>query len=224
MSTLDPDMGALLTDAIRGLGIDLRINTEVEAFEARRGPSRTSGRSTPTSSCSASACGPMSRWPRRPASRIGPAGGIAVDRRQRTGVEGIWAAGDCCESFHRISRRPVVIALGTHANKQGRVAGINIGGGYAAFAGVVGTAVSKICAVEVARTGLGEGEARAAGFEAVATKVESTTRAGYFPGTAPLTVKVIAERGGGRLLGAQIVGKEGAAKRIDVFAVRSGTR
>jgi NADPH-dependent 2,4-dienoyl-CoA reductase/sulfur reductase-like enzyme len=83
---------------------------------------------------------------------------------------------------------------------------------------VVGTAVSKICALEVARTGLNEREAAGLGLQYVVGKVESTTRASYFPGAGRITVKVLAERGSGRLLGAQIVGFEGAAKRIDVFA------
>jgi NADPH-dependent 2,4-dienoyl-CoA reductase/sulfur reductase-like enzyme len=98
------------------------------------------------------------------------------------------------------------------------VAGINIGGGYATFPGVVGTAVSKLCGVEVARTGLTEREAAATGFATQSVKVESTTRAGYFPGAAPITTKLVVERVSGRLLGAQIVGEEGAAKRIDVLA------
>ena len=84
---------------------------------------------------------------------------------------------------------------------------------------MVGTAVTKICATEVARTGLSEREARTAGFEPVAVTIESTTRAGYFPGARPLTVKLVAEKTTGRLLGGQIVGEEGAAKRIDVVAV-----
>ena len=76
----------------------------------------------------------------------------------------MWAAGDCCESFHLVSRQRVHIALGTVANRQGRVAGINIGGGYATFPGVVGTAITKVCATEVARTGLNEKECREAGL------------------------------------------------------------
>ena len=101
----------------------------------------------------------------------------------------------------------------------GRVAGINIGGGYATFPGVVGTAVSKICSVEVARTGLNEAEAAEAGFDALSVVVESTTRAGYYPGAARMRTKLVAERRSGRLLGAQIVGEEGAAKRIDGLAI-----
>jgi NADPH-dependent 2,4-dienoyl-CoA reductase/sulfur reductase-like enzyme len=148
----------------------------------------------------------------------GPTGGITTDSQMRTSADGIWAAGDCVETFHRVSQRPVHIALGTHANKQGRVAGINIGGGYATFPGVLGTAITKVCNLEIARTGLSSREVGAAGLSAVTVSVESTTRAGYFPGAASMTTKLIAERGSGRLLGAQIVGREQAAKRIDVLA------
>jgi NADPH-dependent 2,4-dienoyl-CoA reductase/sulfur reductase-like enzyme len=152
--------------------------------------------------------------------RTGVKGAVAVDPRQRTSHEAVYAAGDCCESFHLVSRRQVHIALGTIANKQGRVAGINLGGGDATFRGVVGTAATKVCATEVARTGLTEAECEEAGLEADTVTIESSTRAGYFPGAAPMVVKLLAERGSGRLLGAQIVGGgEGAAKRIDVVAV-----
>jgi NADPH-dependent 2,4-dienoyl-CoA reductase/sulfur reductase-like enzyme len=135
-----------------------------------------------------------------------------------TSTEGVWAAGDCAEKFHLVSRRPVTIALGTHANKEGRVAGINLSGGYATFPGVLGTAVSKVCGYEVATTGLGEKAAIDAGFEVVTAAVDSTTRAGYYPGASPIKTKFVVEQRSGRLLGAQIVGKEGAAKRIDVVA------
>jgi NADPH-dependent 2,4-dienoyl-CoA reductase/sulfur reductase-like enzyme len=144
---------------------------------------------------------------------------IAVDRRQATSADGVWAAGDCCESTHLVSGRKVHVALGTVANKQARVAGINIGGGYATFPGVLGTAISKICAFEVARTGLTTAEAAEAGFGAVTVTIEAKTRAHYFPGAASMAVKLVVERGTGRLLGAQIVGAgEGAGKRIDVCA------
>ena len=98
------------------------------------------------------------------------------------------------------------------------MAGINLAGGYARFPGVVGTAVSKVCATEVGRTGLGESEAAGAGFVTRSATIEATTRAGYFPGARPITVKLVGEQGTGRVLGGQIVGEEGAAKRIDVLA------
>jgi NADPH-dependent 2,4-dienoyl-CoA reductase/sulfur reductase-like enzyme len=149
---------------------------------------------------------------------LGVRNAIRVSDRLQTAIDGIWAAGDCVESQHLVSRRSVNIALGTIANKQGRVAGINLGGGYATFPGVVGTAASKICKWEVARTGLNESEIRETGLEFVSARIKSTTRASYYPHSGEITVKVLAERGSGRLLGAQIVGIEGAAKRIDIFA------
>ena len=130
----------------------------------------------------------------------------------------MFAAGDCCLSHHLVSDRPIHVALGTVANKQGRVAGINLGGGYATFPGVVGTAITKVCALEVARSGLTEREAAAEGFAAVAVSVDTTTVAGYLPDARPMTVKLVAERGTGRLLGGQIVGEERSALRIDIVA------
>ena len=126
--------------------------------------------------------------------------------------------GDCVESFHRIAGRSVVVALGTHANKQGRAAGTHIAGGDAAFAGVLGAAITKFRNVEIGRTGLTEGEARAAGFDAVSVPTEASSRAHYFPGAQPMQIKIVAERRTGRLLGAQIVGGDSAGKRIDVLA------
>ena len=217
MSTLDPDMGALVADAMREHGIEVRTEERVEAIEA--GAVETSGGRLPADLVVlGTGVAPNAALAAGAGLRTGVRGAVSVDVRQRTSAEGVWAAGDCCESFHLVSRRPVHIALGTVANKQGRVAGINLGGGYATFPGVLGTAVTRLCALEVARTGLNEREAAAAGFGFEAFTVESTTRAGYFPGAQPITVKLLAERGGGRVLGAQIVGREGAAKRIDVFA------
>jgi NADPH-dependent 2,4-dienoyl-CoA reductase/sulfur reductase-like enzyme len=142
-----------------------------------------------------------------------------VDNRLQTGIDGIWAAGDCAETFHLVSRRPFYVALGTVANKQGRVAGINLGGGDATFPGVVGTAVTKVCELEVARTGLQEKELKQLGLQYQTATIKSQTRAGYYPGVGPITVKLLAEQGSGRLLGGQIVGAEGSAKRIDIVAV-----
>ncbi len=108
--------------------------------------------------------------------------------------------------------------LGTTANKQGRIAGRNAAGGNEAFAGIVGTAVVRVFDLEAGRTGLTEREASAAGIACVATTLASTDHAGYLPDARPLTVKLVAERGTGRLLGGQAVGRGGVAKRIDVVA------
>ncbi|MBB2914425.1 NADPH-dependent 2,4-dienoyl-CoA reductase/sulfur reductase-like enzyme [Streptosporangium becharense] len=223
MGTLDPDMGALVADALRDLGVEVHLGERIEGFAESGGrvtAARTENLELPADVVVLGlGTRPNSGLAEAAGIPVGETSGIVTDRRMQTSVEGVWAAGDCVETFHLVSRRPVAIALGTHANKQGRVAGINIGGGYAAFPGVLGTAVSKICEYEVARTGLSSAEAAGAGFETVEETVESTTRAGYYPGARRMRTKMIAERGTGRLLGAQIIGGEGAAKRIDVLAV-----
>lgn len=223
MATLDPDMGQLLTEAMHRFGMTLRLGETVAGFDTHEG--RVCGVVTDQATVPADlvvlglGVEPNTVLAQHAGIPLGPSGAIAVDQRLQTGTAGAWAAGDCVEKFHRVSRRPVTLALGTHANKEGRTAGINIAGGYATFPGVVGTAVTKICDVEVARTGLGEAEAQGVGFDPLSAAVDSSTRAGYYPGAKPIRVKLIAERGTGRLLGAQIVGEEGAAKRVDVLAM-----
>jgi NADPH-dependent 2,4-dienoyl-CoA reductase/sulfur reductase-like enzyme len=222
MNTLDPDMGSLVSDALVEAGINLYREETLEAFEVADGRVNavvTDKRTLPADIVILGlGVQPRTDLAARAEIPLGVRGAIRVNDRMMTGAEGVWAAGDCAESFHLVSRRHVHIALGTIANKQGRVAGINLGGGYATFPGVVGTAASKICKWEVARTGLQEHEIRAIGLEYVMARIESMTRASYYPNAGPITVKVLAEKGSGRLLGAQIVGIEGAAKRIDIFA------
>jgi NADPH-dependent 2,4-dienoyl-CoA reductase/sulfur reductase-like enzyme len=149
---------------------------------------------------------------------LGRHGGVVVDPRMRTAVDGIWAAGDCCQTRHILHDGPAYVPLGTTANKQGRVAAAGVAGGEEAFAGVLGTAVVKVCDLQVGRTGLSEREARDAGLDAVSASVTHLSRARYYPGHQPLRVKLVAERGSGRLLGGQLVGREGVAKRVDVVA------
>lgn len=151
----------------------------------------------------------------------GDRGALIVDDHQRCpGHDGVFAAGDCVASFHRLLSKPVNVQLGTHANKQGRIVGVNATGGDAAFPGVIGTAVTRICNREVGRTGLTEAECaeHRPDLDVVAAITESQTRAGYLPEAGPIWVKLVVERSSGRLLGGQIVGVEGAAKRVDVLA------
>ena len=224
IGTFDPDVGQFIADAVRGEGVDLIMSDPVVAIETRDGRARAvlteSGREIEADVVVLGlGVRPNVALAQDAGIPIGSSGGIAVDARMRTGVGGVWAAGDCVESVHRLSGQRIVVALGTHANKQGRVVGINIGGGYATFPGVIGTAVTKICDLEVGRTGLSSEEAEQAGYSFVTATVDSTTKAGYFPGAKPIRIKMIAERRSGRLLGAQIVGREASAKRIDALAV-----
>ncbi len=225
MATLDPDMGRQVRDAMEGMGIGVWTSARLDEVATR-----TDGRLravvtdqgelpadlvvlgtgvSPETTLAAQAGLPLGRW-----------GGLTTDLQMRVfDAEGVWAAGDCVESIDLISGNRVHVALGTHANKQGRVVGTNLGGGYATFPGVVGTAVSKVCDLEIARTGLRERDCDAVGFRYLTVRVESTTRAGYYPGAEPVTVKLVVEQRSGRLLGVQIVGREGSAKRVDAMAV-----
>jgi NADPH-dependent 2,4-dienoyl-CoA reductase/sulfur reductase-like enzyme len=222
LTALDPDMGALVGEAMRGMDIAVYTGEAVTGFESTDGV--VSGVVTEERSLPAEivvlglGARPNTGLADDAGIELGPTKGIKVDRRMHTSTDNVWAAGDCAEKFHRVGRHPVAIALGTHANKEGRVAGINIGGGYETFPGVLGTAVTKVCDLEVGCTGLKSAEAESLGFKIESVVVDSTTRAGYFPDAAPIKTKLIVEKVSARLLGAQIVGKEGSAKRIDVLA------
>ncbi|WP_127497711.1 FAD-dependent oxidoreductase [Actinoplanes solisilvae] len=222
--TVDPDMGALVQKSMRGLGIEVHTDAHVEGLETAGGRVRGVVTADGTIPADIVVLGlgvrPNSALARDAGLAVGSTGGVRTDLRMRAeGTEGVWAVGDCVETRHLLTGQAVYVPLGTHANKQGRVAGINIGGGYATFPGVIGTAVTKVCELEVSRTGLTSKEARAAGYSFVTASVDSTNRAGYYPGAEMMTVKLIAERRTGALLGAQIVGRAEAAKRIDALAV-----
>jgi NADPH-dependent 2,4-dienoyl-CoA reductase/sulfur reductase-like enzyme len=222
MNTLDADMGALVSAALENAGVMLYRRESLQGFEVHNGRVRAVITDQQEISADMVILGmgvrPNTSLAKQAGIALGEKGAVKVNDRMQTDIENIWSAGDCVESFHLVSKRPFYVALGTVANKQGRIAGINIGGGNATFPGVVGTAISKICEVGVARTGLQEKEIQQFGLDYVGVEIKSKTRAGYYPEAEDITVKVLAEKDSGRLLGGQIVGKGEAAKRIDVLA------
>jgi NADPH-dependent 2,4-dienoyl-CoA reductase/sulfur reductase-like enzyme len=224
MGQLDADMGARVCRAMGAMGIDVQTDQPVREVETDSdgvvAAVRTDVGTYPADLVVlGTGMGPEATLARDAGLRIGRTGAVDVDRTQRsTSHPRVYAAGDCAQTFHRLSGDDVHIALGTHANKQGRVAGSVIAGRPARFAGVIGTAATKVKGLEIGRTGLCTSEAEQAGFDPLTETIEATTRAGYYPGAEEIAVKVIIERGSGLLLGAQIVGGAGSAKRIDVFA------
>ncbi|MGW4441486.1 FAD-dependent oxidoreductase [Streptomyces sp. NPDC004682] len=225
MSTLDPDMGRLVRKAMTGLGITMVSGaevTEVRTDDANRVRAVVTSDAEYPADVVVLGIGvrPETTLARAAGLPLGAHGGLLTDLAMRVrGHEDIWAGGDCVEVLNLVSGQEQYVPLGTHANKHGQVIGTNVGGGYATFPGVVGTAVSKVCDLEIARTGLREKDADRAGFQYVSVVIESTSRAGYYPDAAPMTVKMLAERDTGRLLGVQIIGGEGAGKRVDIAAV-----
>ncbi|WAX77313.1 FAD-dependent oxidoreductase [Streptomyces sp. KMM 9044] len=225
MATLDPDMGRLVHRAMEGLGITMVNGAEVTGL-LTGDDDRVRAVATADAEYPADVVvlgigvRPETGLARAAGLPLGKHGGLLTDRSMRVrGYENVWAGGDCVEVLDLVSGEERHIALGTHANKHGQIIGSNAGGDYATFPGVVGTAVSKVCDLEIARTGLREKDAHRAGLRFETVTIESTSRAGYYPDASPMTVKMLAELRTGRLLGVQIVGREGAGKRVDTAAV-----
>ena len=149
---------------------------------------------------------------------LGISGAIAVNSKMQTNNMHVYAAGDCAEAKNLVTSKNDYIPLGTTANKQGRVAGDNASGKVSHFNGIVATAAFKIFNLEVARTGISEQQAKDLRIPYKKVIIHDKTRASYYPGSEPMSVLLIFNASTGRLLGAQIVGYQGAAKRIDVLA------
>lgn len=218
----DSDIGALVGERMRRAGVDLRLGAAVEGFLGDSGRLRSvvvGGEEIPADlAVFGLGVRPNTALAEAAGIALGEHGGIVVDDHMRTPVDGVWSAGDCVESTHRITGDKVVIALGTHANKQGRVCGTNLGGGDVTFPGVIGTAITRFGDLEIARSGLSESEAQRVGTSVVTSTSSTQTRAGYYPGASGITTKLVVRKSDGVLLGAQIVGGEGAGKRIDALA------
>ena len=222
MNTLDPDMGAVVSEAIRNLGVTLYLEETLKGFKTKNGAIEAVVTDKREIAADLVVFGmgssPNTAFLKGSGIALGVKGAIKVNAKMQTNMPNVWAAGDCTETLHLVSKQHVYIALGTLANKTGLVAGSTIAGENAFFPGGVGTAVCKVCSYEVARTGLLEKDLEKLDIDYAATIIESKSRAGYYPGAKKITVKLLAEKGSGRLLGGQIIGEEGAAKRIDVLA------
>jgi NADPH-dependent 2,4-dienoyl-CoA reductase/sulfur reductase-like enzyme/rhodanese-related sulfurtransferase len=149
---------------------------------------------------------------------IGTTGGIAVDEYLRTSDPDIYAGGDCVEVVNLINKKKVLVPMGSTANKHGRVIGTNITGGGETFPGIVGTAVVKVFDLNVGRTGLNEQQAKEAGYDTVTVLVPGTDHAAYYPNAKDILIKLVAEKGEGKILGGQMAGTGDVTKRIDVLA------
>jgi len=222
MITMDPDMGKLISNYMRDIGVDLYLNEKLDHFASKMG--KVSGVVTNKRTLDTDLV--ILGMGTRPNSSLalqagivqGIKGAIRVNKKMETSVANIWAAGDCAESFHLVSEQQVHIALGTVASKQGLIAGENISGGSAEFPGVVGTAITKIKELEISRTGLNEKELKDLAIQYLTSTITGSTLPGYYPGGEEINVKLLVEKVSRRLLGGQIVGRQGAAKRIDTLA------
>ncbi len=148
---------------------------------------------------------------------VGRTGAIQVTDRMETNLGSVYAAGDCAETLHCVSGRPIYVPLGTTANKMGRVAGANAAGVRERFAGIAGTSIVRVCGLGIGLTGFSVTQAKREGFDAVSARIEGKDRAAYFNGR-PTRVELVADRRTRRLLGGAITGEQGVAGRVNVVA------
>ncbi|MEM2299262.1 MAG: FAD-dependent oxidoreductase [Thermofilaceae archaeon] len=221
MPTLDGDMASLVEGELRRNGVDLHLSEGVRELEGDGRVRRVitdRGAYEVDAVFVATGVAPEVQLAGRLGVKLGPTGAIAVNRRMETSVEGIYAAGDAAEAVNLVTGKPDWFPLAPVANKMGYVAGANAAGGYAEFPGAVGTAVTKVFDLEIGRTGLTEARAEREGFKPVPAKIRAGTRSSYYPGAAEITVKLIADRETGRLLGGQFIGREGVLARVNTLA------
>ncbi len=231
LPTVDPSLGALVNATLTANGIEVRTSTAVKRIA--KAPAGAPGRfrvdAVDASGADLTAYGDMvlvvvgvrpdTTLALSAGAELGTGGAIGVDRRMRTNLDGVFAAGDCVVTHHRLMGL-TYLPLGTTAHKQGRVAGENAIGGNREFAGSLGTQVVKIFDMVASRTGLRDKEALASGFDPVTVEFEADDHKAYYPGSHRIRMRYTGDRATGRLLGVQLFGHRHAevAKRIDIAA------
>lgn len=149
---------------------------------------------------------------------IGVTGGVKTNGRMETSDPDIYAVGDAAETIHAVTGARTRIPLAGPANRQGRIAGANAAGAHITYPGALGSSIVRVLHMTAAFTGLSSAQAARAGLSFFTSLTRDNSHASYYPGARPMLIKIIAEEGTGRLLGAQVVGESGVDKRIDVLA------
>ena len=228
MKPFDPEMASFLHAKLRERGIKLRLGRSVEGFQEDGEQVRVllKGEEPLTADMVVLAIGvtPDTRLAKDAGLELGVKGSIVVNDRMETSLPDIYAVGDAVQVKHFVTGSETLVSLAGPANKQGRIAAENLCGGDSRFTGPQGSSVLKIFDLTAAATGINERTARAAGIDCDKVYLSPANHAGYYPGGSLMTMKVLFERKTYRLLGAQIVGREGVDKRIDVLAtaIRAG--
>ncbi len=222
MNPLDADMAAFLHNEVRKHGVRLALGHTVEGFAKRDdGVDILLKGETPLHAdmvVMAIGVTPDTALAKEAGLELGIKGSIVVNERMETSVPDIYAAGDAVQVRHYVTGETALISLAGPANKQGRIIADNICGGDSRYPGSQGSSVIKVFDLTAAVTGINETNAVKAGLDVDTVILSPMSHAGYYPGGRLMTMKVVFEKGTGRLLGAQIVGYEGVDKRIDVLA------
>jgi len=221
LSMLDWEMARQVEKHLECKGVRVLTETGVERFEGDGEVEAVvaGGRRIPTDGVIlAVGVRPEVALAKASGIELGPTGAIAVDEHMRTSDPDIYAAGDCVEVKNLVTGKPAYVPLGSTANKQGRVAAINICGGEDKFPGVLESTICKVFDFTVGCTGLNERTARELGYDVVSCLYPAPDKAHYYPTAQALMLKLVADRKSGRLLGVQAVGPGDGAKRLDTAA------
>jgi NADH oxidase (H2O2-forming) len=222
---LDSDMASIIRTRAEEHGVEYHLNSTLEEIVGRNGRVsgiRISGEEYPVDAVVVAVrVKPNTELAKESGIVLGESGGIKTDERMTTSAANVYAAGDCVETYDRITRRHVFFQLATTAVRQSLVAGINAAGGDAKYPGSTGVTTVKLFGLEVSSFGPTTAVSEKLGIQPVSVRVTGSTRLPYYPGGKDLTVKLLADRKDGRLLGAQLVGEEGATLRAN-FASMAG--
>ena len=227
---LDYDMAAQIHTLLRSHGVRLKLGSAVAGFESSGEQVVTllEGEEPLRSDMVLLAIGvtPDTGLAREAGLELGQKGAIRVNDRMETSLPDIYAVGDAVEVEHFVTKERAVVALAGPANRQGRIAADNICGGDSRYSGAQGSSVIKLFELTAASTGINERSAQAAGLDYDKVILSPEHHASYYPGSQTMTMKVLWDKNTLRLLGAQIVGRGGVDKRIDVLAtaIRSGMK
>lgn len=229
MNTFDYDMASFVHSEVRAHGVNLKLQSGVTGFREENNQIVTllKDEEIPADMVLlAIGVSPDSSLAQKAGLELGIKGSIVVNDRMETSVPDIYAVGDAVQVKHSVSGNDAVIALAGPANKQGRIVADNICGGDSRYQGSMGSSIIKIFDLTVAGTGLTEKAAVAAGIDYESVVLSPSSHAGYYPGAKVMTMKVVFEKNTLRLLGAQIIGREGVDKRLDVLAtaISAGVR
>ncbi|MCS7127060.1 MAG: FAD-dependent oxidoreductase [Thaumarchaeota archaeon] len=208
----DPEVSKVLEEAMKAAGVQVRLSEPVR-YLSRKGGRVVVGTDGSEEEVDDVVVGigvrPNIELAVKAGIKLGHTGAVETDDMMSTNVDGVFAAGDLVEKFHLVLRRKVWIPLAPAANKEGQVAGANaVVRGSLRMRGIVGTAVTRFKDLYLARTGLGQEEAARNGLDVESTAIVARTKAGYFPGGVEVTVKMVAERSSGKVLGVQVVGRD----------------
>jgi NADPH-dependent 2,4-dienoyl-CoA reductase/sulfur reductase-like enzyme len=224
LSRYDEEVAVAVEEHLREHGVHLHLGTPVTGLRGDAG-GEVAAVETPDGSVDVdvvvvgTGVEPATELAVEAGAETGESGALVVDDYNRTTLPDVYAAGDCVEVEHLVTGERAYVPLALTANRHGRAVGTTVAGTPTRGGGVVGTAITKVVDVEVARTGLTDPErASEAGFDPVSRTITTRSRASYYPGGAPITVHLMACASTGRLLGASVAGTDRAGKRIDVVA------